>query len=165
MDELIEHVKSHKLFSVKSLHRDDLPMLCAVANGASDCTLVIEEAQAMAPQSSENLPEALEDVIYRGRHYNTTLVMVAQRASTIHIAARSQWRRLLVFGQSEDRDLSWLAGQTRLDEDEIYALPPLYGYDCRRWKRNVLFSLTFRGDRVIIDPVSSHEVPSTPEGV
>lgn len=127
LSDMIDHIQTHSVFMVRSQWPHELSMLCAIANAAHNTTLVIEEAQTAIPESNRPLPSSLEHTIYRGRHWNTSLVIVAQRAATVHIAARSQWSRLVTFNQSEKSDVIWLEGQLGIDRDVFKTLPPLYG--------------------------------------
>ena len=111
MRDLIEHVQQYKTFRVRIEDTRDFPMLCAVAMAARRCWLVIEEAQRVLPDSRHELPTEFTDIIYRGRHTYVNVVIIAQRASTVHIAARSQWTRLISFNQSESADCNWIEGQ------------------------------------------------------
>src|SRR5436189_3687089 len=72
LGELVESLERRpETFRVRTQWPKDLPVLCAVANSMGSTTLVIEEAQASIPPSNEPLPAALENVIYRGRHFVT----------------------------------------------------------------------------------------------
>jgi hypothetical protein len=120
---LIRHVHTYHQgrFRVRSEWAHDGPTLAATAMVAGHCTLVLEEAQRSLPARGDLNP-AIADVIYRGRGRppknlpDVTLVLVSQRPATVHIAARSQWTRLVIFKQTEGADTRWLAEQTPLGE-------------------------------------------------
>jgi DNA helicase HerA-like ATPase len=125
--ELIEHLERYRVFRVSMWDVMQFPLLCKIAKAVTDCTLVIEEAQRILPPHMELVPEFAE-LVYRGRHTRTSLVIVSQRATTVHIAARSQWTRLITFAQSESADVKWIQDVTGLDI-EPSSLPPLEYFD------------------------------------
>lgn len=135
MEELLNRVESYPTFRVKSEFVQDAPMLGRIAMVVNDrrrfegkkhpeLVLAIEESQRSLPSGNTPLPQSIEDIIYRGRHARVTLVTISQRPSTVHIAARSQWTRLVVFKQSEGADLKWLSEQTGEHEEEFRSLNP-----------------------------------------
>jgi hypothetical protein len=85
--------------------------LCLGARAAGRCWLVIEEAHFIMP-SHEMPPQEFKDVIYRGRHQEVSVLLVAQRPTTVHISARSQWSDLITFQQTERADVQWLESVT-----------------------------------------------------
>jgi hypothetical protein len=117
--------RGHGYYQVRSEWAEDAPDLATIAMAAGHCVkqgkpmphpkctdvcLVIDEAGRAIP-SRTTLDPAIEDTIYRGRHKHVTLVNVTQRASTLSIAARSQWTRLITFWQTEDADIKWIHSQ------------------------------------------------------
>ena len=134
MEQMLDRAESYPTFRAKTEFVQDVPMVARIAmvvndkrrfeKGHPELVLVIEEAQRSLPSGSQNLPDSVEDVIYRGRHNRVTLVTVSQRPSTVHIAARSQWTRLVIFRQSESADLKWLSDQTGEDEEDFKNLAP-----------------------------------------
>ncbi len=109
LGDLIEHVMQYTVWRCRTEFIDDVPMLAAVAIGAGRCVLVIDEAQRSLP-GRQDLPASILDVIYRGRHPVVSLVIIAQRPSTVNIAARSQWTRIITFRQTEALDCRWIEG-------------------------------------------------------
>ena len=100
----------------------DLDDLARIAFALKNVSLVVDEAQRSMPQSGRDLPPAVEDIIYRGRHANVSLYLVAQRPTTIHIAPRSQWSRIISFNQSEVSDISWIESTSGYSLDRIRSL-------------------------------------------
>lgn len=135
MTDLLDRVERYPTFRVKTEFVQDVPMMAKIAMVANDkkrfdekrhpeLVLAIEESQRSLPSGNSPLPSSIEDVIYRGRHARVSLVTISQRPSTVHIAARSQWTRLVVFKQTEGADLKWLSEQTGEYEDEFFNLKP-----------------------------------------
>lgn len=93
-----------------------------------DMVIAVEEAQRVLPGGSAQIPEPILDAIYRGRHVNLSIVIIAQRASTVNIHVRSQWTRIIAFRQTEPDDIKYIMNQTgeRLD---LAALPPWHYFD------------------------------------
>jgi DNA helicase HerA-like ATPase len=91
-----------------------------------DVTFIIEEAQRCLPASRQDLPDSLQRIIFLGRHFGRSLVVAAQRPSIVHIAARSQWTRIVTFNLTEVGDVRWLEGTSGYDvqtEHDIRKLP------------------------------------------
>lgn len=107
LSQMIEHMQRYKMYCVKSSAIDDLDDLCKISQSAGNLHFVIEEAQRSIPPRA-NLPESVKDLIYRGRHQNVSIIAVAQRASSINIALRSQFTKIIAFWQTEPADLTWL---------------------------------------------------------
>jgi DNA helicase HerA-like ATPase len=111
LDVLIEHVLRYRIFRVRTEWETDFPLLCATAKAAGNCTLVIDEAQRVVPPRGD-VPATFEDIVYRGRHRGVSLAIAAQRPSTVHLVARSQWSRLITFRQTEPNDVRWIEDTT-----------------------------------------------------
>jgi hypothetical protein len=140
--DLLDHVAKNRFYQVRTEWAEDAPDLAKIAMAAGQCVkrgkpmphprctdvcLVIDEAGRAIP-SRTTLDPAIEDVIYRGRHRHVTLVNVTQRASTLSIAARSQWTRLVCFWQTEDADVKWIQSQAGSKID-VENLRPLEYFD------------------------------------
>lgn len=113
MKEAVDYVEEYPSFRLRTDRIDWLRDLCLLALAAGNTTAVLDEASRyLTPRTNLELiaPEFL-DIVYRGRHTATSLIIVAQRASTVNIAARSQWTRIITFRQSEPADLHWLQDQ------------------------------------------------------
>lgn len=114
LEELADHTMNNRVFRVGSEYVPDFPSLCAVCKVVKDNTFVIEESQRVIPPRTD-LDPAFEDLIYRGRHDRVSILAIAQRPSTVHIALRSQFTRLIVFRQTEVSDLRWIEQVTGED--------------------------------------------------
>lgn len=139
---LLDYIERERFYQVRTEWAEDAPDLATIAMAAGHCVkagkpmphpkctdvcLVIDEAGRAIP-SRTTLDPAIEDTIYRGRHRHVTLVNVTQRASTLSIAARSQWTRLICFWQTEDADVKWIQSQAGAKID-VGNLRPLEYYD------------------------------------
>lgn len=128
--DLIEYVESNSTFQLRTNRDDELPRLVKTAMARPDTVFAIEEASRVIPpwiNIRDEMPDLL-DLIYRGRHTRTHFLVIAQRAATIHIHARSQWTRLITFRQTEPQDVRWIQNVAPIDDD-LTTLPPLSYYD------------------------------------
>lgn len=121
--------KKRKFWYLKLSDLSDFDMLCAAVYEMGDCTLVIEEAQRIIP-SKCLLGDSFKDILYRGRHKLINVIVISQRASTVSIEFRSQWRRIVSFRQSEPSDVRWLMQSTGYEElEKVNALPDRAYFD------------------------------------
>lgn len=142
LDDMVSHIEKNRMYQVRNEFATDAGDLAKIAMAAGECVkrgkpmphpgctdvcLVIDEAGRAIP-SRTLVDPAIEDVIYRGRHQHVTLVNVTQRASTLSIAARSQWTRLISFWQTEDADVKWIQNQAGSKID-VENLRPLEYFD------------------------------------
>lgn len=120
LDDLIAHIEEKhenkiREWRVKISDVSAFNDLCAFAYDLGYDTgglmFCIEEAQRVIPARSP-LPPSFADLLYRGRHPQVSLAIVAQRFSTVSIEARSQWRRIVSFRQTEPADVSWIVNST-----------------------------------------------------
>lgn len=125
---MIDHVLHYPTFKVRTEYVDDFPMLCSIAYAAGHCCLVVEETQRVLPASYREPPSSFLDIVYRGRHRGVSLVMVSQRPSTVHIAARSQWNRIVCFRQTEPADVDWIESVAGVSIDPL-SLPQSHYYE------------------------------------
>ncbi len=124
--EYLESIGKDEPFRVKSCNILDLEPLGEIVDVMPNVTFIIEEAQRCLPMSRQELPDSLQRIIFLGRHYGRSLVIAAQRPSIVHIAARSQWTRIVTFNITETGDVKWLKEQSgySLDDDpDIRKLP------------------------------------------
>lgn len=129
MGDMIEHVMRYRTFRARTEFVDDFSLLCSVAYAAGRCWLVIEETQRILPSSRMEPPASFLDVIYRGRHKQVNVLMVSQRPSTVHIAARSQWSRIITFRQTEPADVDWITNVSGFQTINPLTLPQSHYYD------------------------------------
>lgn len=128
LGELIDHVMHYRTFRVRTEFVDDFPLLCSIAYAAGNCCLVVEETQRVLPASNREPPSSFLDIVYRGRHRRVSLIMVSQRPSTVHIAARSQWNRIICFRQTEPADVDWIESVAGVSIDPL-SLPQSAFYE------------------------------------
>ena len=139
LSDLVSHIRKYPIFRVSHGNVNNLPLLCDIATCIDGAALVIEEAQRVLP-SRLTMPEEFEDIIYRGRHTGTSVILVAQRASTVNIAVRSQFNRMITFRQTEPKDVKWIEDAsgydiaqaiTELDVFDYFEITPK-GYEKKR---------------------------------
>ena len=86
---------------------DDVELLSAISFIAGDAWLVIEEASFLFPPGGR-APEWLREPIFLGRHRRLSILITAQRPTSIPVDLRSQASRIVCFSQHERRDTQWL---------------------------------------------------------
>src|SRR3989304_6406145 len=126
VEEMMDYLEDKETFRVKSCNILDLEALGEIVDSMRNVTFIIEEAQRCLPASRQDLPDSLQRIIFLGRHFGRSLVVAAQRPSIVHIAARSQWTRIVSFNLSEVGDVRWLEGTSGYDvqtEHDIRKLP------------------------------------------
>ena len=124
--EMINDLEDKENFRVKSCNILDLEALGEIVDAMRNVTLIVEEAQRCLPASRQDLPDSLQRIIFLGRHFGRSLVVAAQRPSIVHIAARSQWTRIVTFNLSEVSDVGWIKSTSGYDvenENDIRKLP------------------------------------------
>ncbi len=126
LGDMIDHLMRYPTFRVRTEFIDDFPMLCSIAFATGRCWLIVEETQRVLPASRKELPASFLDLIYRGRHKRVSLLMISQRPSTIHIAARSQWTRIITFNQTEPADIDWIQDTSGFKVDPATLAPSWY---------------------------------------
>jgi len=164
MGELIEHIERYPTFRVRTQSVPDFELLCKIAYAAGLCWFAIEETQRILPSSRMELPPAFLDIIYRGRHRRVNLLMVSQRPSTVHIAARAMWNRIISFRQTEPADVSWLTNVTGFDLDPL-TLPQSYYYDITPtgYQKKVLDDIR-KSDSILDDEAETVPIGQQGEG-
>lgn len=121
-DDMLDFLeKNPHTFRVRVDRPDYLDVCCRAALAMGRVWLVVEEVQRVIPPYGQPMPSSFLDVLYRGRHRNVNVLLIAQRASTINIAARSQWTRIISFRQTETTDTKWIEQQA----GEVLALTEL----------------------------------------
>ncbi len=112
-EQLLDYLANHRAFRARVPYTtiQEFAFLCRIVYHVKRCTFVVDEAQRVLPESRSRLPRDFEHVLYRGRHARVTLVLIAQRASTVNIAPRSQWTRIISFRQTEPPDIKWIESQ------------------------------------------------------
>jgi len=166
LGDMIEHVMTYRTFRVRTEFVPDFDMLCKIAYAAGRCWLVIEETQRILPASRMEPPAAFLDIIYRGRHKQVNVLMVSQRPSTVHIAARSQWTRIITFRQTEPADVAWITNVSGFDVNPL-TLPQSHYFDItpNGWQKKILDDVRKRPiipeDEAIHEPTEKEEEHET----
>lgn len=99
--------KMPRAFRLSTPDVEQFGLLSEAAMTVGRCWLVVDEAQRVLPPHTD-LPAEFQDVVYRGRHPEVSLLVVAQRPTTVHLTARSQWNRIVTFCQTEKADTNWI---------------------------------------------------------
>lgn len=105
-------------FRIGGFYTEDQETIGSIAYACQSTTLVLEEC-AFVFNPRQELPEWARECIYLGRERRVTVVAVAQRPKSVHIALRSQATRIICFNQHEISDCEWIAdsfGDVPLDE-------------------------------------------------
>ena len=89
-----------------------------------NCTLVLEEASLIFTKGARLRPWASQ-IVFLGRHRSTSLVITAQRATSIPIEIRSQAHRVVSFAQTDGDDLKALRSFFGDRHKELSDLRPL----------------------------------------
>ena len=99
-------------------------LLSAISFIAGDAWLVIEEASFLFPPGGR-APEWLREPIFLGRHRRLSILITAQRPTSIPVDLRSQASRIVCFSQHERRDTHWLDSYFLDQAEQISNLEPL----------------------------------------
>ena len=103
---------------------DNLELLAAISFLSENNWLVIEEASYIFAPGAR-APQWLRDPIFLGRHREISILMSAQRPTSMPVDIRSQASRVIAFSQHEMRDILWLEDYFGEDTWEIPGLRPL----------------------------------------
>lgn len=114
VEDVLPAIEEKRVFRIMTDRVDQVDDLAAIAFTLGRTTLVLDEAQTYLDPRMDLKREipSLREIIFRGRHNCTSLIIVAQRAASIHVDARSQWTRLVIFNQTEHDDVKWLQQQS-----------------------------------------------------
>lgn len=88
--------------------------------------VVVDEADRFLPAAQGKRDGLLEDLVLRGRHRGTSLLLCTQRPALVGYDVRSQANRIVVFRLTAEEDLKAIVSvcpELRGREDEIRALP------------------------------------------
>lgn len=112
-------------FKVGGFYEEDQETVGSIAYACQNAVLVLEEC-AFVFSPRQELPEWARECIYLGRERGVSVVAVAQRPKSVHIALRSQATRIICFNQHEIDDCAWIADSFGdVPIDEIPTLAPL----------------------------------------
>lgn len=110
-NQLLELHDSQKLFNanfrIGTSDPDDLDLLGSMAFLYGRAWLVIEEAGFYFPAGSR-APAWMREAAFLGRHRELSILITAQRPTSIPTDLRSQASRVICFNQLEKNDINWL---------------------------------------------------------
>lgn len=130
-DEIVERLDAGQLdkkFRVGSFDPDTPELLGSIAFLQGNCTLVLEEASLIFQKGARLEPWASQ-IVFLGRHRATSLIVTAQRATSIPIEIRSQAHRVVSFAQTDGDDIKALKSFFGEKHKELANLEPLECYD------------------------------------
>ena len=87
-------------------------------SGVSNCTLVIDEADAIF--SERKFSQPLQNIFLGSRNNNVSMIFVGKRPFLLPILIRSQADEYIIFGIEEERDINYLENRIRKD----FPIPP-----------------------------------------
>lgn len=113
---LIRYAVENRVCRVLKRCRDqyDLSVLAATAMALGNSAFCCDEAAVYFRNQRAALTPILQDIIFRSRHRNVDVVLMAQRASTLNIDIRSQATEIITFRQiieADIRALQYVAGK------------------------------------------------------
>lgn len=111
---------------------DDTELLIASAFIWEHCTLMLEELSTLY-KTGEKISGPIAEVVYLGRHQTVNLICIAQRATSIPIAIRSQASRIVTFRQQEDDDVKSLVG--KFGKERCARMTGLQDLHCMDWHK------------------------------
>lgn len=124
-----------KNFRVGTYLPDELPLFGSSAFAAGSCVMVVEECGVVF-QRGATLEEWARRIIFMGRHRETSIVLVAQRASSIPVDIRSQASRIVTFRQVEPDDVKAIS--ERIGRDNRDLIPALPDLECLDWENGAV---------------------------
>lgn len=120
-----DHVINKDLnFRLVTSEADDLELLGSIAFLNGSCHLVMEEMGFYFPPGSR-APAWMREAAFLGRHQELSLIMTAQRPTSIPTDLRSQASRIICFNQLEKSDIGWLSSYFGDRMEEISELSEL----------------------------------------
>lgn len=155
-DELIElQDEPPAQFRIGVWTPDDVEPLTASAYLWGNCTLVLEELSTLY-RTGERISGPIAEVVYLGRHQTVSLVCIAQRATSIPVAIRSQASRIVSFRQQEDDDVKALVG--KFGKENAQKLTRMQDLHCIDWHKGDIteYKISFAGERTDDSEVSEY---------
>lgn len=113
-----------KNFRVATSHADDLETLGCVAFVHGKAWLLIEEA-GFYFDAGARAPKWMKNAVFLGRHQELSIIITAQRPTSIPVDMRSQASRIICFNQHETNDVKWLDSYFGERSEEIADLKEL----------------------------------------
>lgn len=136
--EALDYGELDKKFRIGSFHEESVELLGSVAFLQGNCTLVLEEASTIFNKGAKLDPWARQ-IVFLGRHRATSLIVTAQRATSIPIEIRSQAHRVVSFAQTDGDDLKALKSFYGDHHKDLATMDPLECMDagpgCREYSR------------------------------
>lgn len=111
-------------FRIATYEADDLSLLGSIAFLQGTCHLVMEE-MGFYFEPGSRAPSWMREAAFLGRHRELSLILTAQRPTSIPTDLRSQASRIICFNQIEKSDIGWLSSYFGERMDEISELAPL----------------------------------------
>lgn len=111
-------------FRLGTQNFEDAPLLDSCAFSLGNCWLFLEEASVIFPSRSVS-PEWIRKSIFLGRHRSLSMLVTAQRPTSIPVDLRSQASRIICFSQHEKNDVQWMQSYFGDESDMIGQLEPL----------------------------------------
>lgn len=132
-DQYIPDISENKreVFKYGTYLAEELPLFGSTAFAAGNCTFIIEECGVIF-RRGETLDEWARRLIFMGRHRECSLVLVAQRASSIPVDVRSQASRIVTFRQVEPDDVKSVS--ERIGKQYRERIPNLPDLECLDWE-------------------------------
>lgn len=130
-DELIEALDDGRLdkkFRVGSFSDASVDLLGSMSFLLGNCCFTIEEASTVFQKGAKLEPWASQ-LVFLGRHRSTSMIVTAQRATSIPIEIRSQAHRVISFAQTDGDDLKALRSFFGDDYKGLANLEPLECFD------------------------------------
>lgn len=119
-----------KKFSVGFSNVEDIEQAASASFARGDNLLVLEELATVFDKGQARLPEWGKRHVFYGRHFNCSMLLIAQRPTYIPIDFRSQANRVITFCQHEGADMDWLVdfyGKERMSR--MMTLPKFNCFD------------------------------------
>lgn len=125
--EWFEQHEADKSFRVGGFYDEDQETIGSLAYAMQDTTLVLEEC-AFVFSPNKPFPEWARECVYLGRERGVSVVAVAQRPKSVHIALRSQATRIICFNQHEVDDVDWITDT--FGDAPVEEIPNLQTLEC-----------------------------------
>lgn len=111
--------------------REQLELVCRLLPYVRDLVLAVDEASFFFDARRDLGPET-QAVVVSGSHDGIDCLLTTQRPNLVHITARANSLRRLLYRMDEKADLDWCA--QFLPDDFLCELPRLQNYVCVDWR-------------------------------
>lgn len=129
LSEWFEQNEETPRYRIGGFYDQDQEIIGSIAYAKKDTCLVLEEC-AFVFNPRQDFPEWARECVYLGRERGVSVVAVAQRPKSVHIALRSQATRVICFNQHELSDAEWITENFEFsDFDQIKTLSRLECFD------------------------------------